>query len=385
MDSGGPSGKERKELYTRVMLRLAIIVLVVLACVLAARRLVSMALPFFFAVLLAWALNPLIKRLSGRFRLPRKPITVVLLILVFVAITGLFFWCLYTLVYEVVTLAMNWEIHWGSFVSTISNIEKKIVSSEVDPSGAEVFLWETVDTILSWLQDSLGETVGLVVGVSGSMASGIVAASVALVAFIMSSYFITVDYPRLSWKINDKLGESMRSHLQGIKDNFLIIAGGYVKHQFFLSASAFVVLTAGFLLVRQQYALLLALVLSIVDFIPFFGPGVVLIPWTAICFMSDRLGKGISLLIIYIVVTLARLLLKSVLPKTKPGLTPVQLLVSIYAGYIMGGIPGMVWCPILLVLFLNFCKTGVFKNTVRDIKAVMEDIRRQTGRDNDGV
>ena len=30
---------------------------------------------------------------------------------------------------------------------------------------------------------------------------------------------------------------------------------------------------------------------------------------------------------------------------------------------------------------LNFCKTGVFKNTVRDIKAAIEDLRRQTSRE----
>jgi|GEM_PF-6191755 sporulation integral membrane protein YtvI len=372
----------RRELYLRILVRFVIFVIVILACVLIVPRIIGMILPFLFSLLLSWSLNPLIKRISAKLKLPRKPIAVILLILVFAAIVGVFVWAIYTLIYELLTLASNWETHWQNFGETISAIEMKMSGlGEQKASGAEMILWEAVDTVLSWLEDSLGYAVDMVVSITGSMASGVAGAAVALVAFIMSAYFITVDYPRLSWKINESVGMSVRKYAKGIKDNFMVVAGGYVKEKFILMVLAFAMMTIGFLIIGQSYALLVALLISIVGFVPFFGSGTILIPWAGICLLSGSIRKGIALLCIYLLVRVVCALVKSSFPKTKPGLTPVQLLVSIYAGYVLNGIFGMIWCPILLLIFLNFCKTGVFKNTVRDIKAAIEDLRRQTSRE----
>ena len=44
--------------------------------------------------------------------------------------------------------------------------------------------------------------------------------------------------------------------------------GGYVKSQLILSAGVFAILSAGFFLMGQPYGLLLALGLSVLDFVP---------------------------------------------------------------------------------------------------------------------
>ncbi len=380
--SGGLPTRGQRELYLRVLVRFVIFIAIILGFVLIVPKIIGMLLPFILSLLLAWALNPLIRTITSKFKISRKPIAIALLILVFAAIVGLFIWAIYTLIYELITLASNWEAHWQNFTQTISGIEKKMTGLvDAKASGAEMILWEAVDTVLSWLQDSLGHTVSTVVDFSGSMASGVAGAAVALVAFIMSAYFITVDYPRLSWLFNEKMSTAMRRQMKGIKDNFMIVVGGYVREQFFLSLLAFVMITVGFLIIGQTYALLVALLIAIIDFVPFFGSGLVLIPWAIICFLSGSIPKGIALAAVYLVVKVVRITVKSTFPKTKPGLTPVQLLLSLYAGYVLNGIFGMIWCPILLVLFLNFCKTGIFKNTIKDLKAVRDDLRRQTGRD----
>jgi len=377
--NNGPVNRERRELYTRVLLRLGLLIAAVLACILAVPRLVGMVLPFLFALLLAWALNPAIKKAVAAFKLPRKAVTSVLLILVFAVIIGILFWCIYTLIYEFMTLVSNWEVHWSNFAYTISAIEKKISMTDAKVSGTEMFIWEAVDTLFAWLEDSLGKTVELIISLSGSMASGIAAASVSLVAFIMAAFFIAVDYPRLAWQADEKFGSLMK-HARSIKDTFLVVVGGYVKHQFILSAGAFAVMAVSFMIIGQEYALLLSLVIAIVDFIPFFGTGTVLLPWAAICLAVNRTGKGIALLAVYLAVKAVRLIIKSNLPRTKPGLTPVQLLLSIYAGYVLDGILGMIWCPIVLLLFLNFCKTGVFKELKSDFNAVWADFKSQIRR-----
>ncbi len=374
--------QERKELYTRMLLRMGIFVAIIVLCAIVVPRVIGLFVPFILSLMLAWGLNPVIKKITFSLKVPRKGVTIVVLVLVFAAIVGLFFWITYSLVYEIVTLASNWEEHWQNFAYTVSAIEKKMTSlSGGELSATELLVWEAVDAVFSWLQDSLGKTVDAVVSISSSMISGAAGAAVALVAFIMSAYFITVDYPRLSWKLGEKLNMRTRRYIKGIKDNFTIMVGGYLKQQFFLSLTSGVIITIGFLIISQSYSLLLAAICAMVDFVPFFGAGTVLLPWAIVCFLSDRTVKGVSILAIYVVVKAARIILKSNLPKTKPGLTPVQLIVSLYAGFVLNGIIGIIWCPIVLMLFINFSKTGIFRNTIRDFKAVVSDIRSQTARE----
>ncbi|MBR6812200.1 MAG: AI-2E family transporter [Oscillospiraceae bacterium] len=372
----------RRDLYTRALLRIGIFAVIILLCALVVPRVIGLFVPFILSLMLAWGLNPIIRKTAFYLKVPRKGVTIVVLVLVFAAIVGLFFWITYSLVYEVVTLASNWEEHWQNFAYTVSAIEKKMTSlSGGELSTTELLVWEALDAVLSWLQDSLGKTVNTVVSISSSMISGVAGAAVALVAFIMSAYFITVDYPRLRWKLGEKLNAKTGRYIKSIKDSFTIIVGGYLKQQFFLSLTSGVIITVGFIMISQSYSLLLAAICAIVDFVPFFGAGTVLLPWALVCFLSERTAKGISILAIYVVVKAARIIMKRNLPRTKPGLTPVQLIVSLYAGFVLNGIIGIIWCPIVLMLFINFSKTGIFRNTIADFKAVIADIRAQTARE----
>lgn len=54
----------------------------------------------------------------------------------------------------------------------------------------------------------------------------------------------------------------------------------------------FVILLIGFLIIGNPYALLLALVISIVDLLPILGTGTILIPWTLNLFFTKRLSSG---------------------------------------------------------------------------------------------
>ena len=382
MGNVSKSPSEQRDLYIRILLRVGIFAVIIALCAFVVPRVIGLFVPFLLSLMLAWGLNPVIRKIAFSLKAPRKSVTIVVLVLVFAAIVGLFFWITYSLVYEIVTLASNWEEHWQNFAYTVSDIENKMMSlSGGNLSPTELLLWEAVDVVFSWLQDSLGKTVETVVSISSSMISGVAGAAVALVAFIMSAYFITVDYPRLRWKLGEKFNASTRRYIKGIKDNFTVMVGGYLKQQFFLSLTSGVIIAAGFIIISQSYALLIAAICAIVDFVPFFGAGTVLLPWALGCFVTGRVVKGFSILAIYLVVKAARIVIKSNLPHTKPGLTPVQLIVSLYAGFVLNGIIGIIWCPIVLMLFINFSKTGIFRNTIRDFKAVVADIRAKTARE----
>ena len=58
--------------------------------------------------------------------------------------------------------------------------------------------------------------------------------------------------------------------------------GGYFKAQFKIMGIVALILFVGFLILRIKFAVLLALLIAFLDFLPFFGTGTALIPWAVL-------------------------------------------------------------------------------------------------------
>ena len=56
------------------------------------------------------------------------------------------------------------------------------------------------------------------------------------------------------------------------------------------------------------------------------------------------------------------------------GLSPILSLFSIYIGMKLGGVPGMVLGPIVVLVLINLGKTGMFSGIGMDLRAAAEDI-----------
>ena len=67
------------------------------------------------------------------------------------------------------------------------------------------------------------------------------------------------------------------------------LVGGYFLAQFKIMFVVAVVLAAGFLVLRVDYALLIAVIVAFLDFLPVLGTGTILVPWAVIrLFSGDR-------------------------------------------------------------------------------------------------
>ena len=102
-------------------------------------------------------------------------------------------------------------------------------------------------------------------------------------------------------------------------------------------------LLAGFLLMGQRYALLLAAVTALVDALPVFGTGTVLLPWAAVCLLAGALAA------LYAVISAVRSLLEPKVMAAQAGLPPLAALAAMYAGFRALGVAGMILLPMALL------------------------------------
>lgn len=126
---------------------------------------------------------------------------------------------------------------------------------------------------------------------------------------------------------------------------------GWLRAQLKLMGITFLILNAGLLLLRVRYPVLAALIITVVDALPVFGTGTILIPWALALFLQGETKTGIGLVILYGAAALSRQALEPRLVGKQVGLNPVLTLLALYTGYRLLGVGGMIVFPIAAMLF----------------------------------
>ena len=94
--------------------------------------------------------------------------------------------------------------------------------------------------------------------------------------------------------------------------------------------------------------------ICLLDALPVLGTGTVLLPWALICCLQLDKARAIGLVGIYVVISLVRSVLEPKLVGRQLGLDPLVTLFSLYAGYKLWGIGGMIVAPLLAVTVTQF-------------------------------
>ena len=167
----------------------------------------------------------------------------------------------------------------------------------------------------------------------------------------------------------------MKSTVRDIKDKVIAALGGFLLAQFKIMCIVFVILLAGFFLMGNPYALLLALVISFVDLLPILGTGTILIPWTLFCFVQRDYRQAMFLIILYVVCLVARQFLQPKMIADSMGLDSMATLVLIYTGYKLNGMKGMILALLAGVIILSLYRLGLFDRKIKRMSRLLYEYR----------
>lgn len=369
------SWPERGRLWLRLGLRLLFWLLALWALVRLLPPLWTLFSPFLLAFLAAWGLSPAIRWLHARFRLPRQASTLALLFLVFAALGGLFWALVSAAVGEVADLAVDWQGLLASFEALVNDLGARFSRGmELLPAS----LRDTVDALrerlFAWLEAVIPGLLSRGMDYAASVARSLPSFAVASIVFVMAAYFFSVDFPRFRTAAVDKLPQGPRFLLSQIKRAASAGFGGYLRSQLILSVGVFFILLGGFLLVRQPYALLLALGLAVLDFIPILGSGTVMVPWAAVDLILGDFRHALGLIAVWGLVALFRRVAEPKILGDQTGLSPLLSLCSVYVGMKLRGVAGMILGPILCLVALNLIRSGVLDRSLADLRLAAGDV-----------
>lgn len=334
-------------------IRLILILAFFALCVwLAVQFFLPLFLPFLLGGALALAAEPMVGFLSRR--LPRSLAGGIGVTAAFLFLSLVFLLILALIVRELAILAgmlPNLEETAKSSMDALSEWALGLAARL--PTGIRDILTRNLNEFFSGSSALLDDAFRYVLSLTGGVLRHVPDSALVLGTAILSGYMISARLPRIKKWLKTRIPrERLRKYLAsaaGMKSAVF----GWLKAQAKLMGITWVILVLGFVLLRIPYAPLWAGLTALVDAFPVLGTGTVLLPWSLVCFLQEDSPRAVGLLGCYAVISLSRSILEPKLVGRQLGLDPLAALASIYVGYKLWGLGGMLAAPMLAVLALQ--------------------------------
>jgi predicted PurR-regulated permease PerM len=136
----------------------------------------------------------------------------------------------------------------------------------------------------------------------------------------------------------------------------------------------YVLLLVGFTLLNVRYAFLIALLVAFLDFLPFFGTGIVLLPWAVVTLVGGNYIRAIAFLIIWGVGQFFRQLIQPKIMGDSIGMEPIPTLFLLFTGYRLAGVVGMLVAVPLGIIIVNMNEAGFFDTPKYSFKILVRNL-----------
>lgn len=337
--------------------------------------------PLLFAFLLAVILQRPVDNISNKYKI-KKGIVSVFMVLLVLFVIGLFLALLSNRIIKefrdfinYVTIRIN-DIDWiertiRSFIAAMPSFVQKSISVSVEEFLAELrgMMQEGVSTgnSPSFNLGSFNLKALIFPSLTGvwNTAKQIPSILVAVIITIISSCFMTSDYERISRGIKNLLPEDKRFILSRTKYVLFSSIGKLGKAYLIIMLVTFSEMILGLSLMKifgvykGSYIFVIAVITALVDILPIFGTGSVLIPWGIYSIIVQDTRFGVALLILYGAITVIRQVVEPKLVASQLDLPPVATISAMYVGLQLFGIIGMFLLPITIFCLKILSDEGV--------------------------
>ena len=333
--------------------------------------------PFVVAAIIAAIANPLVRFLEKKMNIRRKAGSVVVIVLTLAAVVAASYGIVYVLVSEVIgffTSAPNtWAKVNGSIRSLSDSISHKFA---LLPKGSKDFfatLGESIYEALSNIGTSIGERA------AEAASDGVRNAPLFIIGVIMcilASYLFVAEREQISKFMMKMVPDHIKDRYIIVTDTMKSAVGGYFKAQFKIMIFVYIVLIIGFLILGIDYAVLIALLIALLDFLPFFGTGAVMWPWALYALLQKDYKLALGMMIVWGLSQLVRQLIQPKLVGDSIGMPAIPTLILLYVGFRVGGALGLILAVPIGMIVYNLYKAGLFSNFIYSTKMLLDDFRR---------
>lgn len=337
-------------------------------------RLLGFFLPLVIGGVIAWMTNPVVRFFEQRFKILRKHGSLLVIVgALALVVTGCYFviaWLVREAIAFVGSIPDLYAAVRVGFAEIAENLSGLISAL---PPTVQSSIMESAANVDAYAADLIGAVGSPALNAAGDIARSLPDLLVMAIFAVLAAYFFVADKTRISKALQAVLPDHWENGWAWLKGIFYRAVGGYFIAQFKIMGVIAVILYIGFQLLHIQHALLLAIGIAILDFIPFLGTGTALWPWALFQLLTGDVSMAAWLMVIYCICLPVHQILQPKFVGDTVGLDPLWTLIFMFMGYRLSGMLGMIVAIPVGMMVVGLVQEGAFDQLLADVKDLVHD------------
>ena len=369
----------------KALANLAFSLIVLLLCIFLVPRLIMLFMPLIIGWLISCIANPLVVFLESKIKIRRKAGTVVVIVVVIAVVSGIGYAACSVLFRQIHGFVKELPEMWNVLVQDLDSFV----------SVANQYLGGVAPNIAEFL-GNLGTSIGEAItnlpskldldtfGGMGSMVGSIANVAISVIMAMLSAYFFIADREWIYEALEKIVPKGIAQKYGVFYGSLRQAVGGYFKAQLRIEVWMYLLILLGLTLLKVRYALLIALLIAVIDILPFFGSGAVLVPWAIVTALGGDYARAIWFLVIWGVGQLFRQLIQPKIMGDSIGMEPIPTIILLFIGYKAAGVIGMLVAVPIGIIVVNMNEAGFFdtpKQSVRILVTKINNFRKLSEED----
>lgn len=363
----------------KIIMDFSVLILAILFLVFVVPKIIIFFSPVLIGYIIACFANPIVRFLEEKIKIVRKHGSALVIFLVVIILVCLLYGIGYIVIAQIINLVdelpqlyekLEYSIDKiGKKYSNIYNVMPKMIQNYLDNLRSRISM-DSNNSVYS------GNSISFAKATIKGFTTGIIS----IIFAIMSAYFFTVQKDKLICRMRLFMSGHMMEEVRKVSTNFKNIIGDYFKIQIKIMLLLTVVLYVGFTLFGLKYALVIAGIVGVLDFLPLLGIGTVLLPWAIFTLLLGNYVLTIELIILYVVCLVIREVAEPKMIGKSIGLSTYETFFLLFVGFKLGGVVGLILSVPFGVLGVNLYRAGVFDSLIQDCKfmfIVVDKFRRE--------
>lgn len=371
---------KKSTLYIKASVNLLIYIFGILLAIFLLPKVIVFFMPFVIGLIVSAIASPMARFIERKIKFKKKASSAMVIVLLIAIIIAAGYGILVFLFNQGAGLVKSLPKYWDSFSKTFDNIgksfNKTFANLPADLRQPLNNLGNTFETALENFITNIGSNSDSS-SIADSISSGIGSAANFLIGIIMavlSAYFFTVEHTELAGSMEKWLPTTAYSKMQAAYRGLKNAVGGYFKAQLQIEMWVYIITVIGLIICRVDYAVIIALGIAFMDFLPFFGAGIIMVPWGIIDIVNGDYLLAVGMFVTWGVGQLVRQLIQPKIVGDNVGVAPLPTLVLLFLGYKFMNVFGMVIAIPIAMIVISLYKEGLFVNLIRSIRILWDGI-----------
>lgn len=369
--------KETFRRYLKISINIFLAILTLLFFIFVVPRIIWFFMPFLIGWIIALIAAKPVRFLGEKLKIRRKAASAFIIVLAIALVILVGYGIIAILMEQLLGFVGSIPKLWEGMEEDLNTIGDNLaILLANQPIEIQTRLTDLTDNISGYISDGVSQIGTPTISALGNFAKNIPSAIIGIIMCVLSAYFFVAEKDYVYHFCKKHTSKQLQYRWNIMFSSLKNAVGGYFKAQFKIEIWIYLLILIGLFILEIPYAPLIALGMALLDFLPFFGTGIVLFPWAVIRFLSADYKMAIGLILIWAVSQLVRQFIQPKIVGDSIGMKPIPTLFLLYIGYKVAGMLGMILAVPIGIILVKMDEAGVFDTPKNSVKLLFKSINR---------